>query len=78
MRSISAAIIMRCQFERLAVEGGFWKSARKLGYCNPNSPFRKGLVGDWKNYSQDAHIAEFRQLDRARLIRLDPEKDSNW
>lgn len=72
------AIITRNQFERLSVGKRFWEPARKPGQNDPNSHFRKGIVGDWNNYFKETHIAKFKQLAGSQLIDLGYEKDLNW
>lgn len=72
------AIIARNQFERLTVGNRFWKSARKPGQDDPNSHYRKGVVGDWKNHFTNAHIEKFKQLVGAQLIDLGYEEDLHW
>lgn len=72
------AIITRNRFERLVVGKRFWQPARKPGQADPNSHFRKGVVGDWKNHFTDVHKDKFKQLAGAQLIDLGYEKDLSW
>lgn len=72
------AIITRNQFERLSGGRKFWKQARRQGQEDPQSHFRKGIVGDWKNYLKPEHIVRFKQLAGDKLIELGYEANLNW
>lgn len=72
------AIIARNQFERLSGGRKFWKKARKQGQEDPRSHFRKGIIGDWKNYLKPDHIVRFKQVAGDKLIELGYERDLNW
>lgn len=72
------AIIARNQFERLSGGRKFWKPARKQGEEDPKSHFRKGIIGDWKNYLKPDHIARLKQVAGDKLIELGYEEDLTW
>lgn len=40
--------------------------------------FRKGIVGDWKNYFSNDHIKLFKSVAQESLEVLNYEKNSNW
>ena len=61
-----------CSFERFA-EG------RKRGEANVQSEYRKGIIGDWKNYFTDRDKDQFKASEAGRLlIELGYEKDNDW
>lgn len=72
------AIIARNQFERLSGGRKFWKQARKQGQEDPHSHFRKGIIGDWKNYLKPQHINRFKQVAGDKLIGLGYEANLDW
>lgn len=72
------AIIARNQFERLSGGRKFWKQARKQGQEDPHSHFRKGIIGDWKNYLKPQHINRFKQVAGDKLIELGYEANLDW
>lgn len=72
------SIIQRNQFERLSIGRKFWKKARKKGHADPQSHFRKGIVGDWKNYLNENHKARFKQVSGEKLIELGYAQDFDW
>jgi hypothetical protein len=71
-------IVARSQFERMASGKRFWKATRKPGQADPNSHFRKGVVGDWKNYLSEDHIKRFKEVAGDQLIELEYEKNLDW
>lgn len=71
-------IVVRSQFERMASGKKFWKATRKPGQEDPNSHFRKGVVGDWKNYLTEDHIRRFKEVAGDQLIELEYEKNLDW
>lgn len=75
---LKEAIIARNQFERLSGGRKFWKEARKQGQEDPHSHFRKGIIGDWKNYLKPEHIVRFKQVAGDKLIELGYEEDLDW
>ena len=73
-----AAIIERNQFKRLSAGRKFWVKARRRGQVDPGSHYRKGIVGDWKNYLNESHKAQFKKIAGDKLIELGYENDLNW
>jgi hypothetical protein len=71
-------IVERNQFERLSGGRRFWRQARKPGQADPNSHFRKGIVGDWRNYLNESHKSSFKEIAGDKLIELGYEDDLNW
>jgi hypothetical protein len=51
--------------------------AQQAFYRNSNT-FRKGAIGDWKNFFSDAHKAAFKKFAGQMLIDLGYERDLNW
>lgn len=76
--SMLRAIIARNKFSRLASGKKFWQSNRRRGEEDPNSHFRKGIAGDWKNYFSDSHIQKFKEIAGEKLTELGYERDLNW
>jgi hypothetical protein len=57
----------------------FEKMAKRAKGCEDlNSFFRKGIVGDWKNYFNDQHKARFKSAAGEYLIDFGYEKDDKW
>ena len=72
------SIVTRNRFERSSVGRRVWQAARKPGEQDATSHARKGIVGDWKNYLNAAHIAKIKELLGQRLIDLGYEQDLDW
>ncbi|RME42934.1 MAG: hypothetical protein D6791_16645 [Chloroflexi bacterium] len=72
------AIVTRNRFERLTIGRRIWRPARQPGQENGGSHFRKGIVGDWKNYFHEAHVERFKQVAGEALIELGYERDLDW
>jgi len=72
------SIVNRNLFERRTIGRRIWTPGRKPGQENQASHFRKGIVGDWKNYFTEIHIQRFKEVAEQLLIDLGYEKDSNW
>lgn len=72
------AVAERNRFERLSVGRKFWKPARQTGQVDPNSHFRKGITGDWRNYLTTQHIERFKEVSGELLIRLGYETSQTW
>jgi hypothetical protein len=72
------AIVRHNRFERLTVGRKVWRSGRKPGEEKSNSHFRKGIVGDWKNYLTPEHIQKLKEVAGEQLIALGYEKDFDW
>jgi hypothetical protein len=53
-------------------------SGRKRGAEDPQSHYRKGIAGDWRNYFQDQHKKHFTNVYGDILIRLGYESDDTW
>jgi sulfotransferase 6B1 len=77
-QNLLEAIVHRNRFERLAVGKRIWKQPQRPGEANPSSHFRKGIVGDWKNYFGESHRARFKELAGHFLIEMGYEHDLNW
>jgi hypothetical protein len=72
------SMIQRNQFERLSGGRKFWNKARKKGQEDPQSHFRKGIVGDWKNYLKEYHKVRFKEVSGEKLIELGYAQDFDW
>jgi hypothetical protein len=77
-RSLAEVIVERNRFARLAVGKRIWQSQRKPGEEDAKSHFRKGIVGDWRNYLKPEHIQRFKELCGQQLIELGYEQDLDW
>jgi hypothetical protein len=55
-----------------------FSSGRKNGVEDKNSFYRKGVVGDWKNYMNKENVELFKKYSGESLILLGYEKDDNW
>lgn len=65
-------IIDTCRFERFA-EG------RQRGQQDPRSEFRKGIIGDWRNYFNDRDKEQFKASRAGQLlIELGYEANNDW
>lgn len=65
-------IVDTCRFERFA-EG------RKQGEVDLKSEYRKGIIGDWRNYFTERDKEQFKQSGAGQLlIDLGYEKDNSW
>ena len=53
-------------------------AGRKPGQADPNSFFRKGVVGDWRNHFDEANVAVFKEVAGRTLIEAGYETDENW
>ncbi|MBK8050880.1 MAG: sulfotransferase domain-containing protein [Anaerolineales bacterium] len=53
-------------------------SGRQAGEEDVHHHYRKGVVGDWRNYFTPQVTAAFRARYGALLIQLGYEKDNNW
>jgi hypothetical protein len=71
----SASIVHGCletnKFEKLS--GG-----RMPGEEDSGSFFRKGVVGDWRNYFSPENIETFKRIAGTTLVDAGYEKDNNW
>lgn len=70
-RSIVEHMMEEASFDKLS--GG-----RKSGAEDPNSFFRKGVAGDWKNYFTEKDRQIFKEEAGELLIRLGYERDMSW
>ena len=75
---LSQMIVSRNKFERLASGKKFWQTSRKPGQIDPNSHFRKGIVGDWRNYYNDEHKDLFKEVAGDKLVELGYETNFCW
>jgi hypothetical protein len=55
-----------------------WQSQRRPGQEDAKSHFRKGIVGDWRNYLKPEHIQRFKELCGQQLIELGYEQNLDW
>lgn len=53
-------------------------SGRKQGTEDPQSHYRKGVAGDWRNYFEAQHKVRFTQLYGDILVRLGYETSDDW
>jgi len=51
---------------------------RNPGEEDSDSFFRKGVVGDWRNYFSPENIETFKTISGSTLIAAGYEKDNNW
>ena len=77
-QSLAEVIVERNRFARLALGKRIWQVQRKPGQEDTKSHFRKGIVGDWRNYLKPEHIQRFKEVSGQQLIELGYEKDLNW
>ena len=71
-------IIQRNRFERLTIGKRIWQNGRTPGQEDRNSHFRKGIVGDWRNFFKEEHKQRFKELAGSSLINLGYESDYLW
>jgi hypothetical protein len=76
--SLVQAIVSRNQFERMTNGRRFWRQGRKQGQADPNSHFRKGITGDWKNHFKEVHILKFKEVAGDKLVELGYERSLDW
>lgn len=72
------AIVFRNRFERLSAGRKLWQNRRKQGESDNRSHFRKGIVGDWRNYFNDNHRQVFKEIAGEALIELGYETSLDW
>ena len=77
-RALAEVIVERNRFSRLSMGKRIWQNQRKPGQEDTKSHFRKGIVGDWRNYLKPEHIERFKELCGQQLIDLGYEKDLDW
>jgi hypothetical protein len=69
------AHVKRClhlnSFEKIS--GG-----RQPGVADPNSFYRKGIIGDWRNHFDAENIIIFKKIAGETLISAGYERDNNW
>ena len=51
---------------------------RAPGETDPDSYFRKGIAGDWKNHFSDEDKSVFKEVAGDLLIELGYEQDMDW
>lgn len=68
------------ELEKIIINNRFksLSGGRERGEEDINSHYRKGIVGDWKNYFSDDIKEYFKQCYGDLLIKLGYEKDNNW
>lgn len=76
--SFAKEIVNRNRFERLSLGRRIWQQRRKPGQEDVSSHFRKGIVGDWKNYLKKAHIQRLKDIAGEQMILLGYEQDMSW
>ncbi|MCP4213181.1 MAG: sulfotransferase domain-containing protein [bacterium] len=64
-------IIYEKRFDKMS--GG-----RQIGEENAQSHYRKGIVGDWKNYFKEQHRTVFKERFNPLLVKLGYETDDRW
>jgi hypothetical protein len=69
--ALAEAVVRRYRFERLS-------HGRQAGQADASSHFRKGVVGDWRNYFRPIHVARFKEVAGDALITLGYERDNDW
>ena len=71
----SSSIVKRCvrlnTFEKLS-------SGRKPGQEDSENFFRKGTIGDWRNYFSAENIAVFKEVAGDTLVAAGYERNNNW
>jgi hypothetical protein len=72
------AIVARTRFERLTAGRRIWKPGRTPGVEDSSSHFRKGIVGEWKNHFDAAHVRRLKEVAGQLLIDWGYERDSEW
>lgn len=70
-RLLSNYCIAKSSFERLS--GG-----RKQGEEDRYSFFRKGVVGDWRNFINGKYKKMYKEMNGRLLVELEYERDFNW
>ena len=61
-QSLAEVIVERNRFSRLSMGKRIWQNQRRPGQEDTGSHFRKGIVGDWRNYLKPEHIQWFKKL----------------
>lgn len=51
---------------------------RRIGEEDQRHHYRKGIAGDWRNYFEPVHVAEFKRRYNAMLLELGYETDPDW
>ncbi len=64
-------IVWEHRFEKMS--GG-----RKPGQEDPQSHYRKGIAGDWKNYFKEEHVREFKRRYNDLLLQYEYEQTPEW
>ncbi|HNB60659.1 MAG TPA: sulfotransferase [Phycisphaerales bacterium] len=64
-------IVEECRFEKFS-EG------RPRGEADPKAEWRKGIIGDWRNYFTEDDKAMFKRMAGGLLVELGYAKDLNW
>jgi Sulfotransferase domain len=77
-RSLAKVIVERNRFARLSIGKRIWQTQRKPGQEDTKSHFRKGIVGDWRNYLTPTHVERFKDICGQQLIDLGYETDLDW
>lgn len=72
------SIVQRNRFERMTVGRRFWQSARRPGQADAASHFRKGIIGDWKNFFGETHRQRFKELAGDWLVEMGYETNQDW
>ncbi len=73
-----SSIVQRNRFERLSAGRNFFRKARARGEPDPESHFRKGIKGDWRNHFRPRHVARFKQLAGQTLLDWGYESGPDW
>lgn len=76
--SLVRAILEHNRFDRLTVGRRWWRKPRQAGQADPGSHYRKGIVGDWRNYFRAEHVEAFKEVAGQTLIDWGYEVDFRW
>jgi hypothetical protein len=64
-------IVDRCKFENFS-------DGRPRGLADPAAEWRKGVIGDWRNYFTEDDKAMFKRMAGGLLVELGYEHNMNW
>ena len=72
--------VIRGNSRKITERHSFQKKAagRQKGVEKQTHHYRKGIAGDWRNYFEPVHIAEFKRRYNDVLLKLGYETDPDW